>query len=52
MKQSILLGSFSGFDQVPLLHTLEAVLEDAALWLQSRSIARGDREETSPDKSV
>lgn len=33
-----LLGPFSGFNEVPLLQTLEAVLENAALWLQSRDI--------------
>lgn len=41
-RQRSLLGSFSGFDQVPLLQTLEAVLEDAALWLQRQSIAQGE----------
>lgn len=39
-----LLGSLSGFNQVPLLQTLEAVLEDTALWLQEESITRrGER---------
>lgn len=51
LRQRSLLGSFSWFDQVPLLQTLEAVFEDAALWLQSRSITGGERGETSPDKS-
>lgn len=47
-RQKSLLGSFSWFNQVPLLQTLEAVLEDAALWLQSHAIARGGdrRDET------
>lgn len=29
------LGSFSGFNQIPFLQTLETVLGDAALWLES-----------------
>lgn len=53
MLQRFLLGSFSWFNQVPLLQTLEAILEDAALWLQRHDITHSwGREETSPDKSV
>lgn len=41
-RQPFLLGSLSGFDQVPLLQALEAVLEDAALWLRRRDITTGE----------
>lgn len=34
LESPLKLGSFSGFDQVPLLHALEPVFEDAALWLE------------------
>lgn len=36
-----LLGSFSWFYQVPLLQALEAILEDAALWLRRHDITTG-----------
>lgn len=39
-KQRSLLGSFSGFNKVSLLQTLEAVHEHAALWLWSRNITQ------------
>lgn len=38
VKPRSLRGSFSGFNEVPFLQALEAVLEDAALWLQSHHI--------------
>lgn len=37
-----LLGSFTGFNQVPLLQTLEAICENTALWLQRHGIATDD----------
>lgn len=42
MFERSLLGSFPWFDQVPLLKTLEAILEDAALWLQRQGIVTGE----------
>lgn len=38
-----LLGSFSGFNQVPLLQTLEAICENTALWLQRHATATGQQ---------
>lgn len=48
-KQKSLLGSFSGFNKVPLLQTLEAVCEHAALWLHSCHITGG---KTSHNKAM
>lgn len=36
------LGSFSWFDEIPLLQALEAILEDTALWLQGQHITAGE----------
>lgn len=52
MKLRSLLGSLSWLDQVPLLQALEAILEDAALWLQRHGITGEKEGETSPDKSM
>lgn len=47
-KQRSLLGSFSGFNKVSLLQTLEAVHEHAALWLWSRNITQREIVKTKP----
>lgn len=47
-KQGSLLGSFSGFNKVSLLQTLEAVHEHAALWLWSRNITQREIVKTKP----
>lgn len=46
-KQRSLLGSFSGFNKVSLLQTLEAVHEHAALWLWSCNITQREKSKQS-----